>query len=148
MNSVGPGRPKLIFEDFRNNLLGEKIDKKITFLNSTGTLTVFTITGTVRLCLVPVCEVNVASVAGANIELGVPSDTDGIIASTLASSLAAGEIWIDATPTTKIEPFSSVKDMVISAGENVILTLDNQVDSGAIDFFGFWVPISSDGLVA
>lgn len=139
--------PPISRADFRNNNIGERLIKELTFSNDTGTLTLFTVTGDVMVRIVPICKTNVASAAAANVELGVSADTDAILAATVATDLDANEIWIDTTPTTTIEAESTRRDYIISNGDDVILTLSAQVDSGAITFYCFWIPLSADGMV-
>jgi len=121
--------------------------KELTFTNDTGTVNLFTVTGDVEVRLTAICKTNIASAAAANIELGVSSDTDAMIASTLATDIDANEIWNDVSPTGSIEPLSNSRDYIISNGDDIILTLDAQVDSGAITFYCFWTPLSDDGNV-
>jgi len=127
--------------------LGTPVTKDLTFSNDTGTVSLFTVTGDVIVKILPVVTTNVASAAAANMELGVVGDTDAMIVPTLATDLDAREIWIDASPTTEIEPLESMRNYPITDGNDVVLTLDAQVDSGAISFYCFWTPLSSDGAV-
>ncbi len=119
-----------------------------TFSNDgAGALSLFTVTGNVKVRIIPICTTNLASAAEANMELGVSADTDAMIASTLATDLDANDLWIDASPTTTIEPESTSRDYIISNGDDVILTIDAQVDSGVIAFYCEWKPLSSNGAV-
>lgn len=121
--------------------------KSLTFSNDTGTVSLFTVTGDVLVRIIPICKTNLASAAAANIELGVSGDTDAMIAATVATDIDANETWIDASPDSNIEAASTGRDYFISNGDDVILTLSAQVDSGAIDFVCFWNPISDNGNV-
>lgn len=118
-----------------------------TFSNDgAGGLSIFTVTGDVHLNIVVLCTTNVASAAAANIELGTSGDTNAIIPSTLATDLDAREIWHDNTPDSEIEASSvAVRGYTISDGNDVILTLGAQVDSGVLEFRAFWTPISDNG---
>jgi hypothetical protein len=115
-----------------------------TFSNSTGTITLFTVTGDVILRVFGICKTDLASAGACNIVLGVAGTTNKFIASTNVTTLVANEIWNDATPTTTIELDSSVVSYIISGSQNVILTLSAQIDSGAMDFYCQWRPLSSD----
>lgn len=134
--------------DFRNNHLGERVIKTLTFANDTGTVTLFTVTGDVIVRIIPICKTNVASAAAANIEMGVSGDTNAMIASTLATDIDANNIWISAGPNSNIEAESTVRRYIISNGDDIILTLSAQVDSGVIAFVCKWEPLSADGMVA
>jgi hypothetical protein len=122
--------------------------KTYTFSNDgAGALSLFTVTGDVVVRLVAVCKTNLASAAGANMELGVSGDTNLLIVSTLGTDLDANEIWHDATPDVNAELLSTIKEAIISNGDDVILTIDAQMDSGAIAFYCFWTPLSSGAIV-
>jgi len=121
---------------------GKPARKALTFSNDTGTVSLFTVTGDVVVRIVPICKTNLASAGAANIEMGVSADTDAMIASTLATDIDANEIWHDASPDSSIEAESVFREYIISNGDDVILTLSAQVDSGAITFYCFWYPLS------
>jgi hypothetical protein len=124
-----------------------KSTKELTFSNDTGTVSLFTVTGDVLVRMVGICKTNVASAAAANIECGVSADTNAMIASTVATDIDANEIWHDATPDSSIEAASTLREYLISNGDDIILTLDAQVDSGAITFHCFWTPLSEGATV-
>lgn len=141
-------RPTISRTDFQNNLKGKTVRKELTFANdAAGTVDLFTVTGDVIIRLIAVCKTNVASAAGANIECGVAGDTNIMIVSTLATDIDANEIWHDATPDVNTELESVSKDVIISNSDDIILTLDAQVDSGMVVFYLFYIPLSTDGNV-
>jgi hypothetical protein len=123
------------------------IRKELTFSNDTGTVTLFTVTGDVYVRIVPICKTSVASAAAGNIRMGVSSVTDAMIPDTVGTDIDQNDIWHDASPDSNIEAESVSRDYIISAGDDVILTLSAQIDSGAITFACHWSPISADGLV-
>lgn len=126
--------------------LGEfKIQKDLTFSNSTGTLTLFTVTGDVWVNIIPVITTDVTSAAGANIRMGIVGNTDAMIVDSLATGLDARGIWVDQTPDNEIESTERVRGYFITDGNNIILTLDAQVDAGAITFYCFWSPLDTAG---
>jgi hypothetical protein len=119
-----------------------------TFSNDgAGALSLFTVTGDVVVRIIPICKTIVASAAGANVELGVSADTDAMLGSTLSTDIDADKVWIDASPDSQIEPESTSRDYIIANGDDVILTLDAQVDSGVIAFYCLWRPLSSGATV-
>jgi len=125
-----------------------KIKKELVFSNDgAGALSIFTVTGDVIVRIIPICKTIVASAAGANVELGISADTDAMLVSVLATEIDANEIWTGATPDSPIEAESTSRDYIISNGDDVILTLDAQVDTGAITFYCSWTPLSDDGSV-
>lgn len=128
-----------------------KCQKDYTFSNTAGgAYAMFTVTGDVIVRIAAVCTTSITSAAGANIELGIAGATTVIIAQTLSTNLVAREIWHDATPDSEIENMSQttvMSDHFISDGNDIILTLSAQVDTGALSFYAFWTPLSSDGNV-
>lgn len=125
-----------------------KIQKDLTFSDdAAGALTLFTVTGDVYVTIIPVITTDLTSVAGANIRLGIVGDTDSMIVDTVATALDARGVWFDKTPNTEIEPLDRKRAYIIADGNNIILTLDAQVDAGAITFYCFWTGLSADGNV-
>ena len=128
---------------------GNVATKTITFSNdAAGTLTLFTVTGDVIVKIVAICGTLVASAAAGNVEVGITSDTDGIIATTVATDIDAGEIWHDATPDAGIEALSTMREYIIADGADVGVKLSAQVDSGAITFHCIWTGLNSGTVVA
>lgn len=124
-----------------------KLIQDITFSNDTGTVIVFTVTGDVIVRLIPVITTDVTSAAAANVRLGVVGNTDAMIVDSLSTGLDARGIWVDQTPDYEIEPVERNRGYIITDGNDVILTLDAQVDAGVIRFYCFWTPLSTDGKV-
>ncbi len=118
-----------------------------TFSNTTGTQTLFTVTGDVIVKVIAVCTTNCASAGACNVEVGIAGSTGTIIATTDVTLLADREIWHDATPDSEIEALSVMSETIISDSNNIILTLSAQIDSGAISFYCMWTPLSYDGNV-
>lgn len=111
-------------------------------------VTLFTVTGDVVCKFLAVCSVNLAFAANATIEVGTAASTAAIIAQTnlTTQALAAREIWHDATPDAEIEASSVMKEVVISDGNDVILTVGTaNVNTGSIVFYCMWYPLSTDG---
>ena len=121
--------------------------KTVTFANTAVDEVLFVVTGTVIVRLIAVCKTNVASAGGCNI--GVDCGAAAMIADTDCTLLAAGEIWHDATPDAVAELITVMKEYVI-CGTNIVLDVETakQVDSGVIDFYCVYAPLSADGSVA
>ena len=119
----------------------------ITFSNSTGTVSVFTVTGDVLIRIISVITTDVVPNTTANIRLGVIGNTDAMMLDTVSTTLDARYIWNDSSASREIEPVDSVRSYIISDGNDVVLTLSAQVNSGVIRFYSFWTPLSGDGMV-
>ena len=125
----------------------ELVTKTMTFSNTTGAQTLFTVTGHVIVRVVSVCTTACASAGACNVEIGTAASTAAITAQTDVTLLAAEEIWHDATPDAEIEAMSVLSDHIITDGNDIILTLSAQVDSGVVAFYCIWTPLSSDANV-
>ena len=125
-----------------------KVTKAVTFSNTTGTVDLFTVTGDVQIKLLAVAKTTCASVADCNAQVGIAGDLDAILPDTDITLLAAEEIWNDTFPSSEIEAMGeSSRDYDISDGNDIIMTLSAQADSGAITFYCFWTPLSANGNV-
>ena len=122
--------------------------QEITFANSTGTVSVFTVTGDVLIRIIPVITTDCVPDTTANISLGVVGDTEAMIINSASAGLDARGIWIDQSPDNEIEPVDRIRGYIITDGNDVIMTLSAQVNSGVIRFYCFWTPLSGDGVVS
>lgn len=123
---------------------GISVTKTLTFSDTSTAQTLFTVTGDVILNVFGICKTNIASAAAGNVEVGVSGNTAIFIATTTGTDIDANEVWHDATPDATIELDSVSAQYIVSNGQNVILTPSAQIDSGEIDFYCFWRPLSSD----
>ncbi len=129
---------------------GFPVQKQITYTaagdGAVGTVTLFTITGTVALKVIGKCTTVLTIQAGAVIEIGTALTTAGLIVQTAGDAIDADELWHDATPDASVELTSVMSKRIVS--QNVIQTIGSDtIDTGVILFMGFWYPMSSDGLV-
>ena len=115
----------------------------LTGTGNPGTL--FTVTGTVLVVVFGHCTTLLTG-ATATLEIGVTSNTAGIIAQTVATDIDAGEVWRDATPGLGVEALND--PMVIVGGADIIETVGTaDVTAGVITYYCLWQAISSDGAV-
>lgn len=111
---------------------------------------VFTVTGSVVVQVFAYCTTNLGFTANATIELGIAGSTASVIAQTdlTVAALIAQEIWHDATPDAEIELSSVAKEVIITDGNDIIITVGTaNVNSGVIAFVATWYPLSTDGLI-
>jgi len=108
---------------------------------------IFTVTGTVRMRLIGICETNVAG-AG-TIEIGVTGGTATLIAQVAdATDIDAGNIWHDATTDAFVELSSVATEKIVANGLDVLLTVTTaNLTSGAIRFICSWYPLSAGASV-
>lgn len=138
-----------------------RVKKTVTFAGATvngigdvdGTNnpnTIFTVTGVVKLKLLAVCTVNLVEGAGApTYEVGISGSTGLFIATTTASLIDANEIWHDNSPDAMTELESVLVQRLLSNGQDIIGTVGNanNINTGAIDFYALWAPLSDNGLI-
>lgn len=112
-----------------------------------GTVALFTVTGDVRVKVTAICSDTI--VGAGTLECGVAGATASIIAQIAnATDLITDEIWFDATPTTKIDDDSSIPQVVISNGQDIILTIGvADLTDGTIKFVAEYEALSTDGVI-
>jgi len=125
----------------------QMVRKAVVFNNTVGVVDLFTVTGDVIVRIVGVVKTGCASALGCNASVGIAGAAVNIIALTDITLMAAEEIWHDNTPDSEIENLSVLQERIISDGNDVILTLSAQADSGAITFYCLYTPLSANGLV-
>ncbi|MBA7686927.1 hypothetical protein ES703_95387 [subsurface metagenome] len=133
-------------EDPAGGLGKELVTKALTFADQTGQVPLFTVTGDVIVRIVAVVKTTCAS-GGCNVSVGIAADVDAIIPVTDITLLAAQEIWHDATPDTEIEALGTIREQIISDGNDITLNSDAADNSGAITFYCFWTALSSGASV-
>lgn len=122
------------------------VRKSITFASTSGTQTLFTVTGEVLIrFILPFCP-GADVVGGTSLALGVTGSTSLFIAATTSTAIDTDEFWFTTTPTGNGEAVpAALKDIAIE--EDIILTLVGTITSGTVEFTVFYQPISSDGAV-
>lgn len=129
------------------NYLAVTADLSNETWNTVATHELFTVTGLVRMRIVAEVTVNGAGVT-ATIELGHESDTDAFIATTTITDLAAGEIWIDATPTEVAGNTSTLlMDKIVNGVDIGYEIKTAAATAGKIVFHCWWEPLNSSANV-
>ncbi len=123
----------------------------VVFSDTSGTVTVFTITGRVNiLSLTAFCtDTLVEDGAVASIELGGATDLDAFIVQTNPSDISVNEWWADANPVGGVKQMDALQIDVMT-DENLILTIVGGTDlnSGTLVFDVFYLPLTDNGLLA
>lgn len=119
----------------------------VTFANSSGTVTVFNITGRVFVtALAAYCTTDLVETGSVtNLELGGATDPNGFIISADPAAIDENEWWADATPVGGVKQADPIQIDVMT-DEDVILTITGGTDiaSGVI-VFDFWYLPVTDG---
>lgn len=116
------------------DMLPTRLRKELVFAsNDTGSKALFTVVGAVKIKLIAYCVTGLTSDDVGTIT--VQAGTTALIPTTTGTDLVAGEIWYDATPTTKVDAVASAElQFVIADGSDITLEIANTIDSGAINF--------------
>lgn len=128
---------------------GLTVSKSITYVAATtgavGASTLFTVTGCVALRLFGVCGSTLTSGGTPTLEVGISGATASVLAQlTDATGLATSELYVDATPTTKIDTLPA--QLIIGDSQNIIQTIGTAaITGGAVTYYCMWTPISTDG---
>ena len=123
--------------------------KSITYTGAAaGANTLFTVTGDVIVRIVAVVTTDLTSAAAANVSVGIAGATDAILPITVATTLDAREIWHDATPDSEIEALNTIREYIITDGNDIIITDTAITNTGTLLFYCVWTPLNGNGLVA
>ena len=108
---------------------------------------IFTITGTVKMRLIGICETSL--VGAGTIEVGVTGATATLITQVAnATDIDVNNIWHDATTDAFVELSSVATEKIVANGLDAILTIGTaNITAGAIRFLVSWYPISEGALV-
>jgi hypothetical protein len=101
----------------------------------------FTVTGAVRLKLLAICEVDLAS-SGGTLSVGVTGAATALIASTTASAIDEGEIWHDNSPDASHEATTVLADKIISDTEIIQTAGTANITAGRIRYTAMWYPLT------
>jgi hypothetical protein len=131
------------------NYLAVTVDLSEETYNTVATHEILTVTGLVRLRILPVVTVDGDDTTGdtANISLGHESDTDNFIAATDVDDLAAGELWLNATPTEVAIDFTSIIDKIVNGVDVGYEITGEAATAGTIVFHCWWEPLDANGNV-
>lgn len=143
-NGISVGSPAA--EVRPSNALTITVDFASATWNTQATHEILTVTGLVRVRILPVCTENLAG-ATATLTLGVEGAANAFIASTTGTDIDAGELWIDATPTTTNEAYSTLIDRIVYGVDIGYEIGTAALTDGTIVFYVWWDALSSDGNV-
>ena len=120
--------------------------------NTVASHEIATVTGAVRMLILPQCTSTVVTVGtNGTFVLGNETTADALIASSLLDALATGEWWVDATITRTLVTRTQMNalEFVIGNGKDIGYTIGtNAATNGTIVFHCWWVPIDATGAVA
>ena len=115
------------------------------FNGSGNPVTMFTVTGTVEMSIIALCETTLTG-GSATIEVGTALSTAGLIAQTTGTDIDINEIWAAAAPASSVELTSVTGRYIVN--QDVKLTVGTaDATAGVIRFIVKWAPISADGKV-
>lgn len=134
------------------NYIAVTADMTSSTWNTVAAHEIATITGAVRIVILPQCTETITSAGGnATLILGDETTTNSIISSSDAEALAVGEWWVDATMTRTLitKTLINAVDLVIGNGKDIGYTIGTEaLTDGSIVFHMFWEPLDATGNVA
>lgn len=105
--------------------------------------TLFKITGDVLVGVFGVCTVDLVSAGGGTVSVGPTGNAALMMAALTATSIDAGEIWIDSTPAIG-KPIDSLIFYVVGNGVDIVETIGTaDVTAGNIYYIALWRPLST-----
>lgn len=108
------------------------------------------VTGLVRMQVLAVCTTTGDDTSGntSTIALGVEGDTAALIAATQVDDLLAGELWYDATPTTRTDKWANaVIDFPVDGWDVGFTIAGEAATAGVIEFHIWWMPLEEGATV-
>lgn len=142
------GDTDVMHKDAANYLAVTALMTASSTWNSVASHEIATVTGLVRLRIIP--EVTVTLTGGAaTLALGTENTAAAFLAATSATALNATEIWQSATSASNVPylTLSSVIDQAVSS-DDVGYTIAGAIaTTGSITFHMWWEPLSSTGAV-
>lgn len=119
--------------------------------NTSGSHAIFTITGDVRIRLLPICTTDlVGHGASAKLSLGYNGAVTSLCANTTASGLDSGEQWTSSAAATLlgIRNLSTMFDVLVSNKTSIKMVVNSvSMSSGKIMFHCWWEPLSTNAKV-
>lgn len=107
-----------------------------------GTVPLFTVTGDVLMRIFGVCTESLAG-ASATISLGVSGNAVGMLPALTATTVAAGDLFLDAGSPVGTGTIPNVK--VVGDGSDIIITVATaNITDGTIRWICVWRPLSAD----
>lgn len=142
-NGIAVGSPAQ--EIAPSNYLAVAADFSSATWNTVATHEILTVTGLVRVRIIPVCTVDLTG-ASATIALGVEGAATTFIAATTGTDIDAGEIWLGTTPAGQFA-YSSVVDRVVQGLDIGYVVATAALTAGAITFHVWWDPLETGATV-
>jgi hypothetical protein len=131
---------------FRANYIPVSVDFSSATWNTVATHEILTVTGAVRLRIIPICSTDLTTAGAGTIQLGDEGSTTAFIAATAGADIDAGEIWLTGTPA-KVMAFSSVIDRVESGNDIGFQIVTDAFTGGIIVFHCWFEPLNATGAV-
>jgi len=123
------------------------VTKALTFANDNGQVPLFTVTGDVIVRMVAITKATCGTAGGCNVSVGIAGIVDAFIPVTDITLLVIDEIWHDATPDKVTEALSTLREYIISDGNDITLNSSAADNSGAVTFYCFWTALSAGATV-
>lgn len=117
--------------------------------NTAAAHEILTVTGLVRVRIVPVIDTNLAGAANTLFRLGVEGDTDAFIGNTTATELDTGEIWQSSTAANNLPwiDYEAMIDAVVEDDDIGYTIVNAAASGGVLKFYYWWESLDATGAV-
>lgn len=117
---------------------------------SVATHEIATVTGTVRIRILPVCTASLGNDSNTcKISLGTSASGAAFIGATTATQIDTAECWLYATGASNVNhpTFSAIIDRIVTTNDIGYTIATTACTAGSVTFHCSWEPISSTGAV-
>lgn len=131
-------------------LPGNVVKKTVTFTalgdGAIGSIKLFEVTGSVAVVVLGVCATDLTG-TGATVEVGITGSTALLVAQTTGTDIDAGKMWRDNSPATNYALNATNFPLMVISTDIYQKIGTHTVDSGLINYYCIWAPLSEDGNV-
>lgn len=107
---------------------------------ATGTITLFSVTGTVAVNVFAICTKNLAS-SGGTVEIGIAASTAALCNQQTATDVDNNEVWTGST----LAIAGAINNQYRPVTQDIILTIAGaDVTDGTLEIYCWWLPESED----
>lgn len=131
----------------RTNYLAIAVDLTSVTWNTVAAHEILTVTGCVRVKILPLCDGSVTSGGAISFTLGTQTTTNAFITATDGTTIDVDMFWLSATPAKQFAT-TSVIDRVVSDDDIGYTIATNAATGGSLTFHVWWEPLDSFGAVA
>ena len=124
------------------NYLPVTVDFSSATWNTVATHELFTVTGLVRVQIIPECTEDLVAGAGGTISLGIEGGTTAMNTATLFSLIDSNDLWLDETTPSPLFSSTELIDKIINNNDIGFEIATNAFTDGTMIFHCWWEPLN------